>query len=70
MNKGKKFDFRIVADKKTWTAEIVRKVTSKKFHVSKSKDGFATEADAITWGESELKSFVQNLADRNKRASR
>ncbi len=69
MSKGKKFDYRVVADKKTWTAEIVRKVTSKKFHVSKSKDGFATEADAINWGKLELKSLVQNLADRNKRES-
>ena len=69
MDKGKKYDCRIVQDKTGWTAEIVRRVTSKKFHVSKSKDGFASEAEAKEWGENEINSFLKNLVERNKRHS-
>jgi len=69
MAKGKKYDYRIVQDKKTWTAEIVRQATTKKTVVSKSQDGFATEADAKEWGEKELKVFMENLGERNKRRS-
>ncbi|VAW98657.1 hypothetical protein MNBD_GAMMA22-1600 [hydrothermal vent metagenome] len=67
MTKTKKFECRTVQDNKTWTAEIVRRVTSKKFHVSKSKQGFTNEAQALEWGEQEIKSFVLNLSKRNKR---
>ena len=35
--------------------------------VSKQQDGFATEADAQAWGETELKSFLHQLEQRNKR---
>lgn len=66
MTKGKKYVYRVVQDKTTWTAEIVRRVTAKKTVVSKSQGGFATESEAQAWGESELKSFSQNLNDRNK----
>ena len=66
MTKGKKYVYRVVQDKTTWTAEIVRRVTAKKTVVSKSQGGFATEHEAQAWGESELKSFSQNLNDRNK----
>ena len=67
MAKGKKYDIRIVQDKKGWTAEIIRQVTSTKTMVSKSQKGFATEAEAQAWGENELKAFMQSLAERNKR---
>ncbi len=67
MSKIKKFECRTVQDKKTWTAEIIRRVTSKKFHVSKSQQGFIDEAQALEWGEQEIKSFVLNLSKRNKR---
>ena len=70
MAKGKKFEYRVTQDKKTWTTEIVRRVTSKKFHVSKSKDGFASESDAEEWGKQELESFTKNLHERNKRDSK
>ena len=69
MAKGKKYDVRVVQDKKTWTAEIIRHITSKKTVVSKSQVGFVLEADAQGWGEKELKSFLQNLNERNKRRS-
>ncbi len=67
MAKTKKFECRTVQDNKTWTAEIIRRVTSKKFHVSKSKQGFIDEAKALEWGEQEIKSFILNLSKRNKR---
>jgi len=69
MAKGKKYDVRVVQDKKTWTAEIIRHITSKKTVVSKSQGGFDAEANAQAWGEKELKSFLQNLNERNKRRS-
>ena len=67
MAKGKKYDVRIVKDKKGWIAEITRQVTSKKTVVSKSQGGFASEEEAQAWGETELKIFMQNLAEQNKR---
>ena len=67
MAKGKKFDYRVVQDDTSWTAEIIRQITSRETVVSKSQGGFASESEAQAWGESELKSFVQNLSERNKR---
>jgi len=71
MSTHKKYDLRIVkntvAGKDTWTAEITRRVTTKKTTVSKSQDGFATEAEAKSWGEKELVAFLENLTNRNKR---
>jgi hypothetical protein len=65
----KKYDYRVVQNGKTWTAEITRRATSKKTVISKSQDGFASEAEAKAWGEEELKSFLENLGKRNKRDS-
>lgn len=70
MTKGKKYDYRTVQDNTSWAAEITRRVTSKKTVVSKSKTGFATESEAQEWGQTELKSFLQNLNERNKRRSK
>jgi len=69
MTTNKKYDYRIAQDGTSWTAEIIRRVTTKKTAVSKTQDGFATEAEAKAWGEKELKSFLENLAERNKRDS-
>ena len=66
MTKGKKYDYRVVPGDAGWRAEIIRRVTAKKTVVSKSQDGFATEPEAQAWGESELKSFSENLNERNK----
>ena len=67
MSKSKKYDCRAVKKKADWTAEIIRRVTASKVVVSKSKGGFATEADALKWGENELKVFISNQSERNKR---
>lgn len=70
MTKGKKYDYRVAQDNTGWRAEIIRRVTSKQTVVSKSQGGFATESDAQEWGQKELKAFLQNLVERNKRRSR
>jgi len=70
MAKGKKYEYRLVQDNTSWTAEIVRRITSKKTVVSKSQGGFTSESDAQEWGQKELKSFLQNLTERNKRRSK
>lgn len=67
MTNGKKFDYRVTQDGTTWSAAIVRRVTARKTAVSKSQSGFATESEAQTWGETELKTFVENLRARNKK---
>ncbi|RLA19910.1 MAG: DUF3622 domain-containing protein [Gammaproteobacteria bacterium] len=54
-------------DAETWRAEITRRVSSKRSTVSKSQDGFATEAEAKKWAEEELKAFLKKLNEQNKR---
>lgn len=70
MAQGKKYDYRIVQDNTSWTAEIIRRVTSKKTVASKSRGGFSTESEAQEWGQTELTAFLQNLDERNKRRSK
>ncbi|MDP1558619.1 MAG: DUF3622 domain-containing protein [Nitrosomonas sp.] len=70
MTKSKKYDYQVIQDNTCWSAKIIRQVTSKKTIVSKRQDGFATESDAEAWGQSEIKAFLQNLNERNKRRSR
>ena len=67
--KAKKYDFRIDQINKTWSAEITRRVSSRKIHVSKRKVGFTTENDAREWGQQELTIFLKKLKDRNARRS-
>ena len=67
MAKGKKYNYQLTQDNDSWSVEIIRKVTSKKSLVSKSQDGFASEAEAQQWGENELKLFLGKLDQRNKR---
>jgi len=69
MSKGKKYDYRITEANGHWTAEIVRRASSKKTVISKSQDGFSSESDAQAWGQNELKSFLHNQEQRNKRHS-
>ena len=69
MTKGKKYDFRVVPGKEGWCAEIIRRISRQKTVVSKTQDGFVTEAEAQEWGEKELKEFSQNLNERNKKRS-
>tara|TARA_R110002073_G_scaffold91207_5_gene214842 strand:+ start:461 stop:697 length:237 start_codon:yes stop_codon:yes gene_type:complete len=67
--KGKKYECQVIRDNACWTAKIIRQVTSTKTIVSKLQDGFATESEAQTWGQNEIKVFLQKLVERNKRHS-
>ncbi|ASF15695.1 DUF3622 domain-containing protein [Shewanella xiamenensis] len=69
MSKGKKYDFRVTQAENGWKTEITRRMTSTKTVVSKSHDGFATEAEAQAWGQAELQVFLGTLVERNKRRS-
>ncbi len=52
-----------------WSAQIMRRATSKRTVVSKAQDGFANEAEANVWAETALKEFL-DLSERNKRKAR
>jgi hypothetical protein len=69
MSESKKYTVRTVEKRNGWCAEIVRQITSRRTTVSKREMGFKTESDAQAWGENELKNFIQNQAERNKRKS-
>ncbi len=66
MSKGKKYAYRVAKNRNNWKVEITRQVTSSRTVVSKRQAGFATEEEAKEWGEKELKSFVENLSEKNK----
>ena len=70
MTQSKKYDYQIAQDKTGWTARIIRQVTSKKSVVSKRQEGFSTELEAQEWGKEEMKGFLKNLSERNKRRSK
>ncbi len=65
MAKGKKYEFRVKQENAGWTAEIIRKVTAKRTIVSKRQKGFLSESEAQEWGESELKTILQSVHERN-----
>jgi hypothetical protein len=69
MAQSKKYDSKIKQNGATWTAKIIRRVTSQKTMVSKQQHGFASEAEAEAWAEKEITLFVDNLKARNKRRS-
>ena len=70
MTKNKKYDYRVVENDNEWTAEILRRITSKETVISKSQSGFSSESEAQEWGQNELKSFLQKLIERNKLRSK
>ena len=65
MAKGKKYEFHVKQENTGWTAEIIRKVTAKRTIVSKRQKGFSSESEAQAWGESELKTILQSVHERN-----
>lgn len=66
MSNSKKYDFRVIQKKTTWTAQITRKASNTKTVISKKKTGFKTEEEAISWAKSELVLFLENHVERNK----
>ncbi|MGB4246266.1 MAG: DUF3622 domain-containing protein [Pseudohongiellaceae bacterium] len=66
MPKSRKYDIRVTQTEAGWSGEIVRRASAKKSVVSKAQDGFATEAEARAWADSEMVTFLA-LNERNKR---
>jgi len=61
-----KFNYRLVHNDKSWSAEIIRKMTSKKMIVTLKKDNFPSEEEADAWAKSELENFVNTLNARKR----
>lgn len=65
-----KYSVRVAAaddESGTWTSEIVRQVSRKNTVVSKQQTGFASEAEAQSWGAETLKEFLKVEAKRKER---
>lgn len=69
MAKSKKYTTRVIQGKTGWTVEILRRMTSKKQVVTKSKDGFASENEAQAWADVELAAFLERLSEQSKQRS-
>jgi len=71
MTAAKKYSSHVEQDSASglWSAQITRRATSKRTVVSKSQDGFASQAQADAWAETALKEFL-DLTERNKRNAR
>ncbi len=63
----KKYQITVAEEGGNWSAAIVRKVSSRKSTITKSQDGFASEAEASSWADTELKALLKVLAERNQR---
>ncbi|MGH1373972.1 MAG: DUF3622 domain-containing protein [Cellvibrionaceae bacterium] len=63
----KKYQITLAEEDGSWSAAIVRKVSSRKSTITKSQDGFGNEAEASTWAEAELKALLKVLNERNQR---
>ena len=61
-----KFNYRIVQDENSWTAEIIRKVTAKKTVVTTKQSDFVSEEEAETWAKKKLLSFVKELNEKRQ----
>ena len=72
MKQSKKYTCRVVQNNTGWTAEILRRVSSKKTIVTKSQGGFASESDAQEWGQAEVMAFLKklNVSELNKRRAK
>lgn len=67
MASNKKYQRIIVQRGDTWTAQIVRQVSSKKTHVSKEQCDFTSEQEAMDWGEAALAEFTATQSSSNRR---
>ena len=66
MGKSRKYSAHVLKNDSGFVAEIHRRMTSKKFVVTKHKEGFATEAEAQAWADKELESFLLRLSEQSK----
>lgn len=67
MTTNKKYDFIIEQAQSLWVAKVTRKITSKKTVVTKQKDDFTTEEQAIEWAKLTLEELSKTLKASNSR---
>lgn len=67
MTKNRKYSYKLEQIKDSWSAQILRQVTSKKVLVSKEQAGFSSEDDAKKWAEQRLLEFTDTLRTSNQR---
>ena len=67
MAKNKKYQCVVEKEGTAWLVQIVRQVTSKKTIVTKQQGGFASEQEAMVWGEEALQEFTAKQSTSNKR---
>ena len=72
MMKSKKYQCNVAQDKDSWKAEIIRRVSARRSSVTMTKSGFASEAEAMAWGEQEIDALLkkQNLKEMAKRRAK
>jgi hypothetical protein len=72
MKTSKKYHYQVIQDGKSWSTEILRRVTAKTTVVTKRQDGFASEAEAQTWGQETVATLLKktNLGEMSKRRAR
>ncbi|MDX1491558.1 MAG: DUF3622 domain-containing protein [Pseudohongiellaceae bacterium] len=70
---GKKYESKVFKEEvdggSAWTAQILRRVSARKQHVSKSKSSFVDEASAQAWANSALEDFLQHEKSKQKKPS-
>ncbi|MBR9910441.1 MAG: DUF3622 domain-containing protein [Gammaproteobacteria bacterium] len=66
----KKYQIYTSQEDNSWTAGITRRVSKTKSVVTKSQQGFTSEAEATAWAETELQALLKVQAERNKRHAR
>jgi len=67
MSTNKKYDYQIEQRNSIWTAQITRKVTSKKTVISKEKTDFTSDADATKWAIKTIAEFTKTQNLNNQR---
>jgi uncharacterized protein YdaU (DUF1376 family) len=65
MTQNQKYTVHVFQDGDTWTAQILRQVTSRKRSVSKQQTGFTQQAEADEWAHSELQKYISAQQARN-----
>ena len=71
MKKSKKYDFSVAKEGDKWIVQIIRRISSKKTHVTKQQGGFASEDEARQWGESAAAELLKSMnlkAQKKRRA--
>jgi hypothetical protein len=74
MKSSKKYQYQVIQEGKTWSTEVLRRVTARVTVVTKRQDGFASEAEAEaqTWGQETVAALLKktNLGEMQKRRAR